>query len=183
MSILHVGVCFIIATAAGNTLAAHPSKEFLTKNEIELIQDAQEIDARVKVYLDAARLRLKVARERLSGKEPEQGDPFELFSLEDLLDGYYRILQSVMLNLDDAFQKPGPNRGKVRSALKNLKKTSENAATELESLKKLAEKQQREQLWNLLNQAIEINRAALEGAQLGLSSLPGEPAGKEDRRR
>jgi hypothetical protein len=149
-----------------------PGKEFLTDKEIEMIQDAPEIDLRIKIYLAAAALRLKTAEGRLYGKESVEGDPLEFFTSEDLLDGYYRILRSVMFNLDDAFQKPGSDRAKVRSALKELKKTTEQAAKDLEILKKLAEEKQKEELWNLVNNAIDINSGALEGAETGLSQLP-----------
>jgi hypothetical protein len=81
------------------------AREFLTDKEIERIQDAQRIDMRVKIYMEAAELRLKTAEERLMGKEPIEGDPLEFFSPDDLLDAYYRILKSVMFNLDDAAQK------------------------------------------------------------------------------
>jgi hypothetical protein len=149
-----------------------PEKEFLTDKEIERIQDAQAIDARVQIYMEAAALRLKTAQERLEGKEPEEGDPLELFSPEDMLDGYYRILRSVMLNLDDAFKKAGPDREKVGKALRTLKGRTENAGKELEILKKMAEEKKKEELWNLVNKAIDITQGAHEGAEYGLAKLP-----------
>ncbi len=65
------------------------SKEYLTQDEITKIQDAQEIDQRTKLYMQAAALRLKVAEERLNGKESVPEDPMEFFSVEDMLEGYY----------------------------------------------------------------------------------------------
>jgi hypothetical protein len=82
-----IAVFLILIPAAFST-----AKEFLTPQEIAKIQDAQEIDKRVKVYLEAAALRLKTISDRLAGKESVAGDPLEFFSLEDMLDGYYRIL-------------------------------------------------------------------------------------------
>jgi hypothetical protein len=147
------------------------AKEFLTQKEIEKIQDAQVIDERVKIYLNAAELRLKTAEDRLVGKEPAEGDPLEFFTPEDMLDGYYRILRSVMMNLDDAFQKPGPNREKVEKALKTLKKATESAGKELAILKKIAEEKRKEKLWNLVNEAMDVTDGAHEGAEYGLSKL------------
>jgi hypothetical protein len=86
-----------------------------------------------------------------------------------MLDGYYRVLESVMLNLDDAYQKRGLNQQKVAGALKALKKNTEKALNSLEMLKKLAEEKKNERLWNLVNKSIDITNAALEGAELGLS--------------
>jgi hypothetical protein len=167
--------------AAGFFVAARgsPGKEFLTDKEIAKIQDAQEIDARVKVYMDAAALRLKTAEERLVGKESEEGDPLEFFTPEDMLDGYYRILKSVMMNLDEAFQKPGQDRRKLEKALKTLKGATEDGGKQLEILKKIAEEKQKEELWNLVNRAIDITDGAHEGAEYGLSKLPAPPGKKK----
>jgi hypothetical protein len=145
------------------------AREFLTDKEIERIQDAQRIDERVKIYMEAAELRLKTAEERLMGKEPTEGDPLEFFSPEDLLDAYYRILKSVMFNLDDAAQTPGNDLSYVKGALKTLKKTTENAAKELGVLKRIAEEQKKENLWNLVNKAMDITDGSHEGAEYGLS--------------
>ena len=87
------------------TLAVSPfKKEFLTPEEIEKVQLAREIDKRIEVYLEAAELRIQAAQHRLNGKESEPEDPLEFFSVEEMLDGYYRILDSIMFNLDDAFR-------------------------------------------------------------------------------
>jgi hypothetical protein len=159
-----------------------PSKEFLTNKEIELIQDAQEIDKRIEVYLAAASLRLKTAEERLYGKESAEGDPLEFYTPEDMLDGYYRILRSVMFNLDEAFQKRGADPVKMRSALKELKKHAEQAVKDLGVLKKLAEKKQKEELWNLVNNAIDINSGAHDGAESGLARIPAPESDRKTKR-
>lgn len=164
------------APASANAAA----KEYLTQKEIEQIQDAQELDKRVKLYMDAAALRLKAAEERLYGKESIPGDPLEFFSPEEMIDGYYQIVRSVMLNLDDAFQKPSGDREKLGKALKNLKDTMERAPKSLEILKKMAEEKQQEELWNLINKAIDITVGAREGAELGLSQQPAPPKKKRN---
>jgi hypothetical protein len=171
----HKSLLFIIQLLTTGILLSLPclqTREFLTDEEIEKIQDAQRIDARVKIYMNAAELRLKTAEERLTGKEPAEGDPLEFFSPEDLLDAYYRILRSVMMNLDDADRKPGQEIAYVKDALKTLKKATESGAKELAVLKRIAEEQRKEQLWKLVNQAIDITEGAHEGAEYGLSKEP-----------
>ena len=169
---------FAVLAASGN-----PKREFLTEKEIEQIQDSSEIHMRVKLYLDFAASRLKVAEERLSGKESEPGDPFEFFTPEDMLAGYYRILESVMLNLDDAYQKTDSiERGKVQRALKALKGETENALTQLEILKKIAEEKDKEELWDLVQKAIDISKGAHEGAESGISKDP-DPADKKSQKK
>jgi hypothetical protein len=177
---------FNIATAVAT--AAVPAKEFLTDKEIEKIQDNPEIDLRVKIYLEAAALRLKTAEARLAGQEAEPGDPLEFFTPEDMLDGYFKILKSVMANLDDAaahnpmrVRKLAPSadpqdwQKRIGKALKNLRSSTERAAGELEILKKLAEEKKKEELWKLVNNAIEITSGAHEGAEYGLSKQPDSP--------
>ena len=170
-----------VAGAAGSVSAA-PEKEFLTPKEIEKIQDAQEIDLRMKIYMAAATLRLKTAEDRLIGNEPVAGDPMEFFTPEDLVDAYYRIIKSVMFNMDDAFQKPGADRGRLGKALNTLKSGTETAGKQLEILKKTAEDKKKEELWNAVNKAIDITNGAHEGAEYGLSKQPA-PSEKKKKSR
>jgi hypothetical protein len=154
-------------------------KEFLTPLEIEKIQDAQEIDKRVKLYLDAAALRLKTAEERLNGKESAAGDPMEFFSPEDMVEGYYRCIRSVMLNLDGAAQNPKTEPASFNKALKYLKQTTENEQKSLTILKSMAEEKKKEELWNWVNRALDVSQGAYEGA---VSALAKEPSsGKEEK--
>ncbi len=166
----------------GGSALAGPQKEFLTPQEITKIQDAQEIEKRIKIYMEAAELRIKSAEDRLNGKESAEGDPLEFFTVDDMLDGYYRIIRSVMLNLDDAAQKRGTDASKLTKALKNLKDTTERAGRQLEELKKIAEDKKLEKTWNLINQAIDINKGALEGAEIALSSRPASETAKPKKK-
>jgi hypothetical protein len=169
----------ILAVLGGG---AAPRREYLTDKEIEQIQDTQAVDGRVKIYLEAAALRLKTAEDRLVGKEPVAGDPLEFFTPEDMLEGYLSIIKSVMMNLDEAAEKPGPNQALVGKGLKTLKSTTEKAAVQLPILKKIAEEKRKEELWNLVNDAIEITDAANEGAKYGLIKHPA-PEEKEKKKK
>jgi hypothetical protein len=175
-AILLVVAPFIIAPSTRGI-----PKEFLTPKEISQVQVTHEIDKRIKLYLDAAAMRLQSAQERLSGKESEQGDPLEFFSVEDMMDGYNRIMESVMMNLDDAYQKPAKDGAKLRGALKSLKESTDRSEKRLMILKKLAEDKVNEQLWNLVNQAMEITKGAREGSDFGLAQIPEQPAKKRGR--
>jgi len=181
-------IVLLLCISTFMTAQAGAAKEFLTSKEIEKIQDTYLIDARVKIYMEAAALRLKAAEERLTGKESTPGDPLEFFTPEDMLDGYYRILKSVMMNIDDAAQNPGRTSGvringetarndkqRIGNALKLLKSETEKDLDELLILKKIAEEKKKEQLWNLVNEAIDITNGAHEGAEYGLSKQPPPP--------
>jgi hypothetical protein len=167
-----------IFSAVSNSAA----REFLTDEEIKKIQEAQEINRRIKIYMDAAEYRLKTAEERLLGEEPVEGDPLEFSAPEDLVDGYYQILRSVMLNLDGAYQEPGTDLYKVKEGLKTLEKATENTSKQLKILRRIAEDKKKEELWNLVNKAIDITDGAHEGAVYGLEKLA-EMLDRKQRRR
>jgi len=186
-TVLFFTICIFLAAPAG------AAKEFLTGKEIEKIQDTHEIDARVRIYMEAAALRLKTAEERLTGKESAPGDPLEFFTPEDMLDSYYRILKSVMTNIDDAARNPKRDNGitidgrvmvndkqRIGKALKQLKSETEKDLEELLILKKIAEEKKNEHLWDLINEAVEITNGAHEGAGYGLSKQP-SPAVKDNK--
>jgi hypothetical protein len=153
------------------SVPSRPKKEFLTEEEIAAVRKAQEIDERVKVYMQAATLRLKSSEDRIKGIESTEGDPLEFFSTEELLEGYYRIIDSVMMNLDAAYQNPKSDQAKIRQALVLLKAQTENAEKALEAMKQMAEKMNKEELWNLADKAIDITKSVREGADYGLSKL------------
>jgi hypothetical protein len=176
---------FLVAFVAAAMVSMVPGrehKEFLTPKEIEKIQDVQEIDGRVKIYMDAAEQRLKTAEERLGGKEPEEGDPFEFFTPEDLVYGYHEIIKSVTLNIDGAIQTPRVGKDKIRKALKTLKDSSESSSRELAVLKRIAEEKKKEELWDLVQQAIEITQEAREGAENALAGMKDAPDQKTKSR-
>ena len=92
-----------------------------------------------------------------------------------MLDGYYRILHSVMLNLDDAVQNRMADQKKSQAALKNLKTATEASLPQLQVLKKLSEDQKREEAWKLIGNAIEITNGAHEGAAKALERKAAVP--------
>jgi len=149
--------------------STRPAREFLTEEEIELIQIKQDIDPRVKTYLRAAEMRLKATEARLLGEETEPGDPLEYFTPEDMLDGYYRILDSVMSNLDNANQRAYGDGIGIQKALKELRKKTKESLRMLEFLEKLAKKQEKKELLRLIGRAMEITNGAHEGAAYALS--------------
>jgi hypothetical protein len=170
-----IACLYILPIASGSS-----TKEFLTPKEIELIQMNQEILPRIKHYLSFAEKRLTAAEERLSGKDSDEGDPMEFFTPEEMVDGYYRIINSVMINLDDAYRKADTlGQRKVFGGLKALRSSTESSLKELEILKKIAEEQKKEELWNLVNKAIDITNGAHEGAIAGLKKAPPDPDKKK----
>jgi len=160
-------------------VSALSAREFLTEEEIELIRIKQKIDPRIKAYLSFAALRLKSTEARLLGAGIEPGDPLEYFTPEDMLDGYYRIMNSVMLNLEETARKAGPNGGDILNTLKELHKRTEESLRQLEFLEKLATKQNKPELLRLIHRAVDITNGAHEGAEYGLAEKSGASGKKE----
>ena len=165
-----VGLIFLLV----HVLAHVDAKEFLTPEEIEKVQNAREIGARVGVYLEAASLRLQSAENRLAGKESEPGDPLEFATPQEMIDAYYRIIRSIMFNVEEAFERPDTDPESLSQALKNLKKGGEKAAKDLNVLRKLCEEKRDAEAWNAVAECTKITSAAVEGAKLGISKLDGK---------
>ena len=157
---------------AGTVTAAfgYRDREFLTEAEIDAIRKNQKIDPRVKLYLRAALQRLEATHARMAGQETLPGDPLEYFTPEDMLDGYYRILNSVMLNIEDAAYKMPPDKGGIRKALKHLRNQMKKAVPELEHMEKTAVERNETELIRLIQRAAEISRGAMEGAEHALEN-------------
>lgn len=158
----------IMIIGAVSAALCNPGREFLTEEEIDAIQRNQAIAPRVKLYLRAASLRLSSAEARLNGQETTPGDPLEYHTPEDMLDEYYRIVDSVMLNLEDAAQKFPPDKAGVRKALKHLRNVMKKSIPELETLKKIAAEKKDTELLRLIRRAADISNGALQGAEEAL---------------
>ena len=148
------------------------ARDFLTDKEITRMQNTQDIDRRTDIYMAAAALRLRSAQDRFEGKESEPGDAMEFFSREDMLDDYCKIMERVMLIVGDAFESPRRRENiNIKKALNTLKSESSGNLKKLYTLQKLAEEKRKEDLWNLVNRAIDITGGVLDGAEEGLSIL------------
>jgi hypothetical protein len=158
--------------------SARGSREFLTEEEIALVQAKQKIGPRVEYYLRIAALRLESARARLQGEETLPGDPLEYFTPEDMLDGYYKIMNSVMLNLEDAYRKSGYDAASMQKVMKELRDRTEEGGRSLEVLETLAKERDDEQLLRLIARAKEITTGAHEGAAEALQAIEEESGEK-----
>ena len=168
---IHCKSFFILLIAYNGVVSSCSAKEFLTEKEIDLIRFAQAVESRVKIYMEAAELRLKTAENRLAGKESEEGDPMEFLSPEDMLDGYSQIIKSVILNVDDAIENPGRRQHNIGKALNIVKSETERSLKELLLLKGLAEAKKKEALLDRIDEAISITDEAHESAREWLARL------------
>ncbi|MDR0841983.1 MAG: hypothetical protein LBP68_01020, partial [Acidobacteriota bacterium] len=61
----------------GGSLSGLWARDFLTDQEVEMMQNVQSIDKRTGIYMEAASLRLVTAQDRFDGKESTPGDALE----------------------------------------------------------------------------------------------------------
>jgi len=160
------------------------ARDFLTDKEIAKMKNIQDIDKRTGIYMDAAALRLSTALDRFGGKESEPGDAMEFYSMQDMLDDYYKILDRVMLVVGDAFESPRRRENiNIKKALQALKSESDANLKLLSTLMKFAEEKDEEELWNSVNRAIDITGGVLDGADEGLSIIAEREKEEEALRR
>ena len=148
------------------------ARDFLTDQEIGLMQNVQSIDKRTGVYMDAAALRLQTVGDRFEGKASGPGDALEFYSHEEMLEDYYKILEHVMIVVGEAFDEPRRRENiNIKKALQHLKSEMPRNLDKLATLKRRAEEKKKEELWNRVNSAIDISDGVRDGADEGLSRI------------
>jgi len=152
-------IILLIASLAGAVAGA--KKEYLTEDELDMIRDAQELDARVQTYFKLAERRLiflgimekspeqlekeRKEREKREKEQKKSTDPratakrapiddtayLDDFTRAELLRGYIQVLDEVTDNIDSAYS----NRQDVRDALEDLFKFVRETSATLEKFK------------------------------------------------
>ena len=180
---------FLIFALVISTAAA--AKDYFTEDELDLIRDAQELRFRVPTYFKLAERRLvflglieKTEKEKeKERKELEQAlkeqkkagtaakdklpeDPMAYladFTRSELLRGYIQVIEEVMSNIDDSYER----KLDVRDALEDLEKFIRETVPLLE---KHQPKTDSERVAK--NDALEKAREALAGTKEALNIVP-----------
>jgi hypothetical protein len=159
---LLLALCACLSVAA---TAAAQRREHLTPEEIELVRDNQELDARTKVFIAAAERRLLAVTNpaesaKNAAKEKEkwgevQGTPTQLFY------DISKILEEAVVNVDDVAEH-NPESPLLRKSLYML---SEATARMLPALTRLREGVQSEAEADQLDRALETAREITDAAK------------------
>ncbi len=72
-------------------------RDFLTEHEVDVIREAQEPNLRIQAYLDFARLRLELVKQKLAVEEAGRS-----VAIHRNLDEYLKIIEAVDTVVDDA---------------------------------------------------------------------------------
>jgi hypothetical protein len=151
-------------------------QEWMTPAEIEKFRDEQDLAKRTGLYMNAAKLRLEQAAERLSGKNSAEGDPLEFHSVTDLIWGCRSAIRAAMLGIQDQVTYKKAESVEVIKALKELKSTTEGLLPELERVQKLALEKRDEALYKAVKECAQYADSAARGSKDAIEKMK-----KEDR--
>ena len=156
-------LCLCAASAAQ---AAAQRREHLTPEEIELVRDNQQLDARTGVFIKAAERRLLAATnpaesEKNAPKEKEKWGELKGTRTQFFYD-ISRILDEAVVNVDDVAEH-NPESPLLRKSLYLLSEAAGRLLPELTKLRERAESEaEADQLDRALETAREITDAARE---------------------
>jgi hypothetical protein len=110
-------VALLLALLCSGPAAAQRQGEYLTKDEMDLVQDIRMIENRTQVFLKVADRRL-VALQGGEAKDPRFGNqfgPLPTGSQADLLDDYRQAVEELEIKLDDEFEREKMSDGVVKA--------------------------------------------------------------------
>jgi len=108
---------FLLALLCPGPAAAQRKGEYLTKDEMDLVQDIRKIENRTEVFLKVADRRL-IALQGVEYKDPRFGNqfgPLPTGSQTELLDDYRQAVEELEIKLDDEFERTGMSDGVVKA--------------------------------------------------------------------
>lgn len=143
-----------------------------TEEEYGKVQDAQKLVKRVEAFLEIAASRLDEIDRRREGHEwdKEEPNPLEFYTYEDLLHGYYRAIEGVMVNIDEKAKNKTEEEKDIRKALKSLKEKIDDFLPRLQTLEDLVREQKDLPLYKQYREAIRSSEIARKGALYGLGA-------------
>jgi hypothetical protein len=170
-----------LACLAPHAATQTPKRDHLTAQEIEVVRDAQDLDTRTGVFIKAVERRLRIIfNQPAPDSKPEKQIAEILGALPtgshaDLFYDIAHILDEAIENIDDTAQH-NPKSPLLAKSVRKLSDASERFAAQLAPLREtVADKAEREQLEQALDNLQQIISAA--------KKLPAEETkGKPDKK-
>src|SRR5436190_3234424 len=150
-----------------STFAAAQSRDHLTPQEVELIQESQELDKRTEVFIKAIERRLQAmngtqpVNTKQSQKEAEKWGELPKGSKAELISDIARILEEAITNIDDVsyHDEKSPLLSK---SLRKLDTTAEMLVTQLGPI---SDQSKNPDEVSSVNQALENAQSIIEAAK------------------
>ncbi|MDA2938791.1 hypothetical protein MYX75_11085 [Acidobacteria bacterium AH-259-A15] len=148
------------------------SSDRFTDEEYVKIQENQQLDKRVEVFLEIAQSRLEEIRRRREKKEwkKDEENPLEFYTYWDMVHAYQKAIDAIMINIDEKAIYKIASEKDIRNSLKKLYKRIQEFIPQLEPIKQLAIDLQDEALYKKLIKAQETSIIAQKGALYGLGA-------------
>lgn len=159
-------LCLLCACLSLAATATAQQREHLTPEEIELVRDNQELDARTKVFITAAERRLLAVTNpaesaKNAPKEKEKWGEVQGTRVQLIYD-ISKILDEAVVNVDDVAER-NPESPLLRKSLYLLSEATARMLPELSKLREAAQTEaEADQLERALETAREITNAAKE---------------------
>lgn len=148
-----------------------------TEEEFSEIQNAQELEKRVQVFLEIAESRLVEMERRMKSEEPETDaedteNPLEFHTFEDMLHAYNRAIEGVMTNIDEKATRRSSEEQEIKKSLERLSAAIERFIPRLQVIRRHAETTQDRSLYKKVQVALDTSDVARKGALFGLGAPP-----------
>lgn len=162
---------FVFALLAIGILAPAQDRDFLTADEADQVREAQDPNARLKLYLKFAQDRVELLKQMIATDKPGR-----TMLIHDTLEDYTHIIEAIDTVADDALKR------KVDIAL-GMKAVAEAEKQMMEELRKLNEKPGKDyaRYEFAMQQAIETTQDSSELSTEDLKQRAGEVAEREKR--
>jgi len=166
-----IGAAFLVAALAPPLGAAQRKGEYITDGEIDLVRDLRRIDNRAQVFLKIADRRLIAIADPTA--EPKDSmfrkfGPLPTGSQIDLLDGYRRAVEELMVKFDDEYERTGM----TDDLRKGLELTVTEVERQLKEMDALRPKLTQEDAAHYLDKALGAARELHDGAKKALDASP-----------
>ena len=162
---------FAVALFAVAFLAGAQDRDFLTSDEADQVREAQEPNARLKLYVAFAQQRIELIKQLVATEKPGR-----TMLIHDTLEDYTHIIEAIDTVADDALKR------KVDITL-GMKAVADSEKQMLAELQKLNEKQGKDfaRYEFAMQQAIETTQDSSQLSAEDMTQRAGEVAEREKR--
>lgn len=162
---------FLVAMLAAAFLAGAQDRDFLTSDEADQVREAQEPNARLKLYLGFAQQRVELVKQLVAAEKPGR-----TMLIHDTLEDYTHIIEAIDTVADDALRR------RVDITL-GMKAAADGEKQMLAELQKLNEKRGKDfsRYEFAMQQAIETTSDSADLSAEDMKQRAGEVAEREKR--